>query len=195
MLSKEVDMNWLNFACLAVLARRPVGSSLRLALGYRGAMSDAVALHVDEDGFFCLVAPDTYRGFVDEDWELEQLLTHFAGQMNAESLFIAYPGPYDTNETVVVADGHGDAPVLRQAVGAVNVGPGGLWLTDYTQLTMAAQFDDEAPTASYAIRLPIAEGRHRVDLRQLDGVPRYVLTITPLADDGREPVSAVPWFS
>ncbi|MGD2202060.1 MULTISPECIES: hypothetical protein [Microbacterium] len=30
----------------------------------------------------------------------------------------------------------------------VDAGAGGLWLTDYTQLTMAAQFDDEAPTAS-----------------------------------------------
>lgn len=46
-----------------------------MALSYGAAMSDAVLLHVDEDGFFCLVAPDVYQGFVDEDWELEQLMT------------------------------------------------------------------------------------------------------------------------
>lgn len=158
-------------------------------------MSDALVLHVDDDGFFCLVAPDTYSGFVDEDWELEHLLTHFAGQMNAGSLFVAYPGPYAPGEEVVVVDRDLDAPVLREAVGAVHVGPGGLWVTDYTQLTMAAQFDDEAPTIPGALRVPIPEGWHRVDLRQVDGNPRYTLTISPLAGDDREPISAVPWFS
>jgi len=166
-----------------------------MALSYGAAMSDAVLLHVDEDGFFCLVAPDAYQGFVDEDWELEQLMTHFVGQMREGSLFVAYPGPDDADEAVTVAEDPPGAPVLREAVSAVNVGAGGLWLTDYTQLTMAAQFDDEAPTAAGAIRLPVHEGSQLVTLSQVAGSPRYVLTIRPVADDNREPLSAVPWFS
>lgn len=158
-------------------------------------MSESALLHVDEDGFFCLVAPDAYRGFVDEDWQLEQLLTHFVGQMREGSLFVAYPGPDDADEAVAVVDGRLDAPALREAVSTIHVGAGGLWLTDYGQLTMAAQFDDEAPTASGAIRLPVQEGSQRVALRQVDGNPRYVLTIRPVADDNREPPGAVPWFS
>lgn len=157
-------------------------------------MSDAVVLHVDEDGFFCLVAPDAYRGFVDGDWQLEQLLTHFVGQMREGTLFVAYPGPDDADEVVAVADGPCDAPTLREAAGTVHVGAGGLWLTDYTQLTMAAQFDDEAPTAVGAIRLPVQEGSQRVILRHVDGNPRYLLAIGPVEDDDREPLNAVPWF-
>lgn len=172
-----------------------IGWCAEAALSYCAAMSDAVLLHVDDDGFFCLVAPDTYRGFVDEDWQLEQLLTHFVGQMREGSLFVAYPGPDDADEAVKVADDRRDAPVLREAVSTVDVGAGGLWLTDYTQLTMAAQFDDEGPIASGAIRPPVQEGPQQVILRQFADSPGYVLTISPVADDNHEPLSAVPWFS
>lgn len=165
------------------------------AIDYCVAMSDVVVLHVDEDGFFCLVAPDAYRGFVDEDWQLEQLLTHFVGQMREGSLFVAYPGPDDAGAAVTVADGLLDAPALREAAGTVRVGAGGLWLTNYTQLTMAAEFDDAAPIAFGAIRLPVQEGSHRVILRHVDGDPGYVLTIGAVADDNRESLNAVPWFS
>jgi len=158
-------------------------------------MSDVVPLHIDEHGFFCLVAPGAYRGFVDEDWQLEQLLTHFVGQMHEGSLFVAYPGPDDADEVVAVADDRPDAPALRGAVSAVHLGTGGLWLTDYTQLTMAAQFDGEAPIAAGAIRLPVHDGWQRVTLQQVAGDPRYVLTITPLAGDDRERLRAVPWFA
>lgn len=33
-----------------------------MELSYGAARSDAVLLHVDDDGFFCLVAPDVYQG-------------------------------------------------------------------------------------------------------------------------------------
>jgi|GEM_PF-6365524 len=43
-------------------------------------------LLVDDDGFVCLVAPDTYRGFVSENWTLDEILSHFVAQMNRASL-------------------------------------------------------------------------------------------------------------
>ncbi|MFB2584571.1 hypothetical protein [Herbiconiux liukaitaii] len=155
---------------------------------------DALSLTVDEDGFVCLVAPDTYRGFVHEDWELEQLLAHFTAQMNEGSLFIAYPGPDHADDPLEFTGGAVDAPVLREAVSIVRVGPAGLWVTDYTQLTMAAQFDDEAPTGPGAIRLPVPEGAHRVTLQHTAGVPRFTLTITPAPPAAPGPLTAVPWF-
>ncbi|UYO95643.1 hypothetical protein OED01_08420 [Microbacterium sp. M28] len=157
-------------------------------------MSDALFLNVDEDGFFCLVAPDAYRGFIDEDWQLEQLFTHFVEQMNAGSLFVAHPGPDDADETVSFAGTPSGASALREATSTVHVGVGGLWVTDYTQLTMAAQFDDETATNSGAMRLPVTEGTHRVTLSQVDGDPCYVLTIKPV-DDDLQPLDAVPWFA
>lgn len=115
--------------------------------------------------------------------------------MRQGSLFVAYPGPDDADEVVELADDRPDAPALREAVNTIHVGSGGLWVTDYTQLTMAAQFDDEAPIASGSIRLLVDEGPQRVTLRHVASDRGYVLTIGPVADDDREPLSAVPWFS
>ncbi|GAA2070345.1 hypothetical protein [Microbacterium hatanonis] len=159
-------------------------------------MSDGFALNVDEDGFVCLVAPETYHGFVDEDWELGQLLGHFVSQMNLGSLFIAYPGPDDAGAAVAFVERAARPMTTSDAVGSVVVGPGGLWVTDYAQLTMAAQFDDEAPTSSGAVRLSVHEGVHRVTLQRVNGDPGLILTLTPLsADERREHLRAVPWFA
>ncbi|MBZ4486052.1 hypothetical protein LQ938_09250 [Microbacterium sp. cx-55] len=159
------------------------------------SIEEAASLRVDEDGFFVLVVPDAYKGFVDEDWRLDELLGHFAGQMNEGALFIAYPGPDDADSAVAVTDRPITAPVLREAVGIVRVTASGLWLTDYTQLTMAAQFHDESPTGPAAVRLTTPVGWHRVLLRQIDGDPRLNLTITPIAAAiERKRLSSVPWF-
>lgn len=53
----------------------------------------------------------------------------------------------------------------RQATGVVTVGEDGLWLTDYTQLTMAGQFADESALSRYAQRLPVEPGGERVTAR------------------------------
>lgn len=50
-------------------------------------------LQVDPDGFVCVVAPDTYAGFVDANWNFDGLLACFVEQMNRGSLFVAHPGP------------------------------------------------------------------------------------------------------
>jgi len=42
----------------------------------------------DDSGFLALVVPATYETFVDSDWTLEQLLTHFKAQMDLRSLLI-----------------------------------------------------------------------------------------------------------
>ena len=51
------------------------------------------------------------------------------------------------------------------ATGVVTVGEDGLWLTDYTQLTMAGQFADESALSRYAQRLLVEPGGERVTAR------------------------------
>ena len=77
--------------------------------------TDPTNLRVDEDGFVALVAPDAYSGFVDEDWELEDLLARFVEQMNCEVLFIAYPGPDDANAALELSP-QAPSAMRRQAI-------------------------------------------------------------------------------
>ncbi|MBO0703502.1 MAG: hypothetical protein J2P38_11255, partial [Candidatus Dormibacteraeota bacterium] len=122
---------------------------------------------VDDDGFVCLVCPDRYIGYVDEDWTLEQVLERFVQQMNAGTLFVAYPGPDWTDEPFAVVAEPSAQAAAREATGGIRVGEGGVWLTDYIQLTMAAQYADSAPVATHHTRLPIGPGAYRVTLREL----------------------------
>lgn len=158
---------------------------------------EQVDIVIDEDGFACLVAPDRYSGFVDEDWTLDQLMAHFVEQMNRRSLFAVYPGPDHADHEISFGGVSSSQSVLREAAGIVEVGPAGLWQTDYTQLTMAAQFADQPPVTNYySKRLPVPEGTYRVVLRQLaDGDrSRFELTVSPAGDDREAAHLSVPWF-
>lgn len=151
-----------------------------------------VALHVDDDGFVCLVAPDTYAGFVDADWTLDKLLARFVEQMNQGTLFVAFPGPDHALERLTFGANLPSQQVQREASNVVQVGPEGLWLTDYTGLTMAAQFADTGPTTNYSVKLPVTPGRYLVRLHESDGA--FHLTVSPVDANATVPLRAVPWF-
>jgi len=161
-------------------------------------MSSESALHVDDDGFVLLVAPDTYRGFVSESWTLDEILSHFVAQMNRASLFVAHPGPDAADEPLALETAPSARTAKRDASGVIEVGLQGLWLTDYAQLTMAAQYEDEPPITEWgSTRLPAEPGRYRIQLRELsEGDPTYVLTLTPdeaeIGEIGE--IQSVPWF-
>lgn len=153
-------------------------------------------LQVDEDGFVCIVAPDTYEGFVHVDWTLDSLLARFVEQMNRGSLFIAYPGPDDADSDIAFETMPRETSEGRTASGTVQVGPAGLWLTDYTQLTMAAQFSDESSIAKYSQRLPIAPGQYQVTLhKEITGdESTFILTVSPAYSSEIVQQHSVPWF-
>jgi len=160
-------------------------------------MVDATAPQhtVDEDGFVCLACPDTYEGFVDEDWTLSQVLSRFAEQMSLGRAFVAYPGPDCCDEPLTVTDALSDKPASRVVSGVMSVGEGGLWLTDYTEMTMAAQFPDSRPIAYYHPRLPVVPGIYKVILRQLEGEDiRFELAIVAAPDAPLVAFDEVPWF-
>lgn len=157
--------------------------------------------HVDEDGFVALVCPDAYAGYVDEEWTLAQVLERFVQQINAATLFAAFPGPDLADASLRVSDRPSSGAAWRTVSGLIRVGEGGLWLTDYTQLTMAAQFDDEMPTRDEQLQLPVPPGLYRVTLRQFavsyedDQEPAAEIVIEPAqAGEAGAGVNAVPWF-
>lgn len=150
------------------------------------------AYEIDDDGFVCVVSPDRYAGFVDEDWELDDLLSRFVEQMNAGSLFLAYPGDEAAGAALTLVAKEPET-AARRTSGVVHVGEGGLWLTDYTQLTMAAQFADEGPVTASARRLAVEPGTYLVVLSEI-GEEEYALTVRPHAGDAPTHAS-VPWFT
>ena len=85
----------------------------------------------------------------------------------------------------------------REVSGIVQVGTAGLWLTDYSQLTMAAQFSDESPIDIYSQRLPVDPGRCQITLREeaADEEPTFMLTVSPASTDAVMEQHSVPWLS
>lgn len=157
-------------------------------------VAEPLELQVDEDGFVCIVAPETYEGFVDEDWTLDSLLARFVEQTNRGSLFVAYPGPDHAHSRLTLATVPPETRSAREASGIVQVGSAGLWLTDYTQLTMAAQFSDQPPIANYSRRIPAAPGRCLVTLYEVAGESPFMLTLSPASPDTVMEQLSVPWF-
>ena len=43
---------------------------------------------IDDDGFIALVNSANYQGFVGDEWQFEQLMSHFVNQMNAGNIVI-----------------------------------------------------------------------------------------------------------
>ncbi|MDP0399752.1 hypothetical protein [Tsukamurella strandjordii] len=148
---------------------------------------------VDDDGFVLLVTPDSYDSYIDEDWTLDQITTRFTEQMTAGSMFAAYVGPDAALHQLTYGAPAPSAAVAREASSAIDVAAGGLWLTDYTQVTMAAQFEDQQPLGTYSTRLPVDPGRYEVRLQQLDSGALH-LTVTPSADTMHIVHQSVPWF-
>ena len=163
-------------------------------------MNQSLAFNVlfpfDEDGFLVLVSPEHYDGFVGEDWTLAQLLDRFVEQMNFGNAFIAYPGDDAADEPFQLVNRHVAGRIVRETSGTLRVGAAGLRLTSYTQLTMAAQFQDEdAARPQNSLPLPCAPGVYRVSLRELAGaLSSFELEIQPT--DNATPVQhkTVPWF-
>ncbi len=99
-------------------------------------------LHVSDDsGFLAIVDPDGYRGFIDENWSLEQMGATMREQMAARTLLIWGTGR-EGLWNVEVRRELGDVDGFRQATGTIASLRGRLLLTNYESLTMAAQYAD-----------------------------------------------------
>lgn len=150
-------------------------------------------LQVDDDGFVLLITPDTYLSFIDEDWTLEQVTSRFTEQMNSGSMFAAYVGEGFVLDRLNYGPPDPAEAIAREAASVVDVGADGIWITDYTQITMAAQFADYSPLGEYSTRLPVDAGRYEVRLKQLDSGALH-LDATIASATAHIENHAVPWF-
>jgi hypothetical protein len=124
----------------------------------------------DEDGFLSIVNTARYKTFVDEDWTLEQLFEHFASEMNSQNMVIWQAESNGGGEwTIEVLEQPSGKAEFRSFSKTMEVTNNELYLVNYTDLTMAAQFDDIALPAKENAdwRIPLQNGAYQITVRQM----------------------------
>jgi hypothetical protein len=127
----------------------------------------------DDSGFLAIIDPDSYQGFVADDWTYESLFEHFAKEMRRRSLLIWATSEHGGTWTVTTeAPSHAGRSVTGNIVSTM----GRLCVTNYESLTMAAQFAD--------VSLPEP---HMADLLFNVEVGTLDCSVTQLHDDDSAP--------
>lgn len=122
----------------------------------------------DDSGFIGIVNSEKYQSFVHEDWELDQLLLRFVQQTNLKNCIIWSVGTQNLM-TVRLARTKSSEISYREASTSIKVTTGELFLTNYTDLSMAAQFEDEQipSTHNSDLKIKIPNGEYSVLIRQM----------------------------
>jgi hypothetical protein len=122
----------------------------------------------DDSGFIAIVNADKYNSFVDENWELTQLLNRFVDEMNKDALIIWATGS-ENEWTVEFFDRPSNKKAFREFQKSITVTTGQFFLTNYEDLTMAAQFNTEKIPADHNSDLCIKldNGNYNFTIRQM----------------------------
>lgn len=122
----------------------------------------------DDSGFSAIVNADQYTSFVKRDWQFNDLKSHFAEAMNNESLIIWGTG-MEGDWAVRFVDKASTSRAFREFDRTIRVTKGGLHLTNYEDLSMAAQFEDRKIPAMHRSDLfvPMDNGRYELTIRQM----------------------------
>jgi len=122
----------------------------------------------DDSGFLGIVNTEKYKSFFSEDWEFSQLLRHFVNEMNNDNMIFWATGSENIWMINFVENPSAEKS-FREFYKTLEVTNGKIFLTNYEDLTMAAQYADEKiPTDHNAnLYVPLNNGRHEFHIRQL----------------------------
>lgn len=122
----------------------------------------------DDAGFSAIVNADKYASFVKRDWHFSDLKLHFTEAMNNETLIIWGTGT-EGDWAVKFVEQPSPQHAFREFNKVIRVTMGGLYLTNYEDLTMAAQFEDRKIPAMHRSDLfvPMSNGRYTLTVRQM----------------------------
>ncbi len=122
----------------------------------------------DDSGFLAIANPQTYSSFIDENWQLSQLITHFIDEMNRDTLIVWSTGSLDV-WNVLFSDKSSDKDSFREFSKTITVTGGELCLTNYEDLSMAAQFEDCKIPAEHnsELLIKLENGKHLFTVRQM----------------------------
>ena len=146
-------------------------------------------LVIDDSGLLGLVDCAAYDAFVAEDWEYEQLMSHFAAEMARQSILVWDCADGGDNYRVRIRDRITEQHGWREAVGGIRATGEQLHLASYTALTMTAQFSDYHLPEKHErdLVVPVSPGLYRVRVVQMydptkagnvnDSEPHFLLEI------------------
>ncbi|MET4083186.1 hypothetical protein ABIB40_003155 [Pedobacter sp. UYP30] len=124
----------------------------------------------DGDGFISIVNADKYKGFVDNDWGLDQLFNHFVDQMNDRNIIIWTSNEDGGNEwNIHISNRPSLNDEFRHFSFPIVVTNECLYLVPYDDLTMVAQFESEVISAKYNshLKIEMTNGSYNVTIRQM----------------------------
>jgi hypothetical protein len=122
----------------------------------------------DDSGYLAIVNPGEYNSFVDENWKLQQLFNRFVEEMNNDNLIIWATG-LENDWTVNFVAAPSDESSFREFSKTIKITNNKLYLANYEDLTMTAQFPDESLPAKHHANLFVAldNGEYEFTIRQL----------------------------
>ena len=159
----------------------------------------------DDSGFLAIVNADRYKSFVHEDWELHELMDHFIAEMNNDNLIIWATG-LENYWAVDFLSAPSPKPAFRQLTKTIEVTGGRLYLTNYEDLTMVAQFADEKlpPSHQEDKYIDLPNGRYSLTIRQLydpahidpdaPNATHFEIIAIPAAASPIDPIEKIFWW-
>ena len=158
----------------------------------------------DYDGIISLVNAKSYKTFVDEDWQLEQLKAHFLEQMNLNTLIVWQTNNFEGgNWKVRFTSIEGEEVAHSSFTAVLEVTDGELYLADYTDLTMAAQFKEyKIPAAQHENqKITLENGRYLIKVKRLFDPEEelaeediaFEIVLTKTAELNNNPVTEIFW--
>jgi hypothetical protein len=159
----------------------------------------------DDSGLIALVNVEKYRSFVDNDWELDQLLDHFRSEMNDKNLLIWGTGTEGGTWKVELNQGFSNQKGFRECVGIIFTDNNSLYLINYDSLTMGEQFEDVKLPEDYLSDLvvPLDKGYYKCKVIQMFDPTYYNHDTNSVdfiiefekTDDNQINWNNIPWFS
>ena len=124
---------------------------------------------IDNDGFLALVDTSKYSSYLTEDWDLNELLDHFVGQMNKGNFLIWRTGYEGGEWNVDMVSKPSDKKSFREFKSLIEVTNGILYLTEYSDLTMAASYSDQRIPSKHNsdVFFELENGIYDITIRQL----------------------------
>jgi hypothetical protein len=158
----------------------------------------------DDSGFLGIVNADKYNSFISGDWQLSQLLNHFVDEMNRDNLILWSTGSENT-WTVHFVNNPSGTKSFREFYKTLEVTSGKIFLTNYEDLTMAAQYHDEKIPAKHNAKqsIDLGNGRHEFQIRQLfdpednnydlEGKINFEIVVRTDSSKNFQPIDKVFW--